>query len=92
MIFEVVCHELGQACRKERVIREIEGPLKDIWNMCLSFQCVGFTWVNCEGNHVAHTIATLASSGSLTGNWRDRLPMALREALTTDKRKIDDRV
>lgn len=43
LIFEFDCLLIIQACRKEQIVREVDGILKDIWFMCLSFQNFGFT-------------------------------------------------
>lgn len=55
--------------------------IRDIWFLYSSFERVGFTWVNRDGNKAAHTIASLASSGALSGNWSLHPPSALRAVL-----------
>lgn len=88
VIFGTNCLVFVQACRKEQIVKENEGILNDIWFMSSSFQHVGFTLVCRDGNHVAHTIASLPFSGLLTGNWFKHPPPSLREALVRDKRLI----
>lgn len=53
--------------------------------MSMSFTHNGFTWVNHEGNRVAHTIASMASLTLLLGNWCAHPPSSLHEALVRDK-------
>lgn len=88
VVFESDSLDLIKACRGELKKHQIQNILKDIWQMKQDFLTCGFTWTPREGNEVAHTIAQMASSGSLPINWTWNCPRHLRLLIDKDRSNI----
>lgn len=84
IVFESDNQILIEACRSGKINKEIRGIIEDVKSLRNRFERCAFTWTAREGNLVAHTIASLASSGSLTGNWSLNPPPMLQSALFKD--------
>ncbi|KAJ1413116.1 Ribonuclease H superfamily [Sesbania bispinosa] len=85
VIMESVCLQLVQACRREKLIAEIQVIVNDIHTLSASFILCGFTWVQRNGNQVAHEVARSHSIGGLQPCWVSNHPPWLKNLLPLDK-------
>lgn len=85
VVFESDCLDLIKACRGEIVKNQIQNILNDIWSFKQNFVTCGFTWTPRSGNEVAHTVAHLASLGSLPVNWTWNCPEHLRRLIDKER-------
>lgn len=85
VIFESDNLALVEACRGERNVKEIQGIVQDniVFIKSSFIQCI-LTLVCREGNTLAHSIASLANSRSLLGNWCMNPPSNLCHAISRD--------
>ncbi|KAJ1431954.1 Ribonuclease H superfamily [Sesbania bispinosa] len=84
VVIESDCLPLVQACRKERVIGEVQMIVSDILTMADGFIHCGFSWVQHQGNQVAHHLAKSFSRGGLPLYWVSNLPHWLKALATKD--------
>ncbi|KAJ1376739.1 Ribonuclease H-like superfamily [Sesbania bispinosa] len=75
---------LIEACRKERVIGEIELIIADILTIGAGFIHPGFSWTQRNGNEVAHFVARARSRDNLPMSWVACPPPWLRSFLLHD--------
>lgn len=76
--------ELIQTCMKEIMRGDISAIVRDIWNLQRSFSHCGFTWVNSQGNELAHFVASLAVRDALPSNWVYNNPPSIESFIDGD--------
>ncbi|KAJ1430568.1 Ribonuclease H superfamily [Sesbania bispinosa] len=86
VVFESDCLTLIEACRKDKVVAEIQGVVADILTVAEGFIHCGFTWVRRQGNKVAHQITQASISNSLPLSWVSNQPDWLLRLLFEDVR------
>ncbi|KAJ1388799.1 Ribonuclease H-like superfamily [Sesbania bispinosa] len=84
VIFESDCLILIEACRKEKVVVEIQGVVADILTVVEGFIHCGFTWVQRQANKVAHHIVQAVLANNLPPSWSSVHPSWLLELLYED--------
>ncbi|KAJ1408301.1 Ribonuclease H-like superfamily [Sesbania bispinosa] len=84
VVFESDCQILVEACRRERSVAQIKLIVEDILTVASGFTHCGFTWVQRQGNSVAHKVAKECLSGSLSSFWMASAPSWLQHQLAQD--------
>ncbi|KAJ1380517.1 Ribonuclease H-like superfamily [Sesbania bispinosa] len=85
VILESDCLIFTEACRKEKLIVEIQLIVADIHTVAEGFLHCGFTWIQRTGNEVAHHVAKAYLSASLPLTWISSHPVWLHGLLLCDR-------